>query len=174
MSETETAPPPQAVVMQMVMGAWVSQTISSISRLDVPDLIHQQGPLTAAELTAQHGLQAQPEFLERALRACAGLGIFREDAEGRFGPTPLSEVLTSASPFSVKKLAEMFGGSWLKVWTGLPDALRTGQPQAGNQLGDGVLGLLQGESQINGGFRRGHEIEQPQLDAGCAGSLRFL
>ena len=135
MSKEEPAPPPQGVVMQMVMGAWASQTISSISRLNVPDLVQRHGPLTAAELTSEHGVDARPDFLERALRACAALGIFSEDAQGRFAATPLSEVLTTTSPVSVKKLAEMFGGTWWKVWAGLPDTLRTGEPQPRTVLG---------------------------------------
>ncbi len=133
--EQGTGLPPQAIVMQMVMGAWVSQTISAITRLDVPDLLQEQGPLTALGLTQNHGVDANPEFLERALRACASVGIFTEDADGKFGSTPLSEVLTSDSLGSVKKLTECFGGTWWKIWTGLPDALRAGEPQAKAQIG---------------------------------------
>ena len=39
------APPPPAVVGQMLMGAWVSKTISDVTRLDIPDLLKQHGPL---------------------------------------------------------------------------------------------------------------------------------
>lgn len=39
------APPPQAAVGQMLMGAWVSMTISDVMRLDIPDLLKQHGPL---------------------------------------------------------------------------------------------------------------------------------
>ena len=46
MDANEPSPPPQAIVMQMVMGAWVSQTISTITRLDVPDFLHEHGPLS--------------------------------------------------------------------------------------------------------------------------------
>lgn len=133
--EPQETPSPVAMVMQMVMGAWVSQTISAVTRLNVPDLLREHGAKTALELTREYGVGAKPEFLERALRACASIGIFSEDKDGRFGPTALSETLTSASPVSVKKLAEIFGGSWWKIWSGLPDALRTGQPQAKPQLG---------------------------------------
>ena len=127
--------PPQAAVMQMVMGAWVSQTISSVTRLDIPDLLQQHGPLTASQLTSAHGVAASPEFLHRVLRACASAGIFTEDADGRFGPTPLSEVLTASSAASLKKLVEVFGGLWWRVWTGLPEALGEGAPQAKARLG---------------------------------------
>jgi len=119
----------------MVMGAWVSQTISAITRLDIPDLLHQHGSRTAAQLTQDHGVDAEPEFLERALRACASLGIFTEEDAGRFGATALSEPLTSGSLVSVKKITEIMGASWWKVWTGLADGLRTGESQAKAQLG---------------------------------------
>jgi len=66
--------------------------------------------------------------LERLLRACASLGVFTEDAAGKFGPTELSEVLTTDSPVSVKKLVEAVGGLWYKGLTGVLGAVQTGKP----------------------------------------------
>jgi hypothetical protein len=80
-------------------------------------------------------VDAKAEFLERALRACASVGLFTEDASGRFGLTPLSEPLTLSSPVSVKRFAELIGGPWWKTWGSLPDALKTGQPQTRAQTG---------------------------------------
>lgn len=130
-----SALPPQAIVMQMVVGAWISQTISSVTRLDIPDLLKKHGPQTALKLIQNYGVDAKPDALERALRACASVGIFTEDSGGFFGTTALSDVLTSSSSVSAKKFTEIFGGSWWKVWSGLPDALRTGLTQASAQLG---------------------------------------
>lgn len=127
--EDPGSPPPEAIVMQMVMGAWVSQAISTLTRLDIPDLLKEHGSQTARALTEKLGVEAKPEFLERVLRACASVGIFREEANGRFGPTALSDTLTSTSPVSVKKLAEVFGASWWKLWGGLERAVRTGESQ---------------------------------------------
>ena len=132
----QTIPPPQAIIMQMVFGAIVAKVTADVSRLGVPDYLKSHGPLSAAELIARCGLQAQRDALERALRACAGIGIFSEDAAGRFGPTELSDVLTTDSPVSVKRFAELCGDGWFwKVWAGLPDAIRTGQPQCQAQIG---------------------------------------
>ena len=136
--EAATAPqtPPQAVVLQMVLGAWVSKVISDVSRFNVPDVIKQHGALTAADLVSKHGIDAQADFLERALRVCAGLGIFTEDAAGQFGPTEMSDVLTVDSPVSVKKFVEILGASWFwRAWTGFGEAVRTGQSQTENQIG---------------------------------------
>jgi hypothetical protein len=121
--------PPQAVVMQMAMGAWVTKAISEATRMGIPDLVKQHGSLSAADMVATHGIIAVPDALERLLRACASVGVFTEDAAGKFGPTELSEVLTSDSPVSVKKLVEAMGGPWYKGWTELFEAVRTGKPQ---------------------------------------------
>jgi hypothetical protein len=143
-STAKESTPPQAVVMQMVLGAWISRAISDVTRLNVPDVLKRHGPMSAAEMVAGHWIDAKPDFLERALRACASVGIFSEDVSGRFGPTDLSEVLTVDSAVSVKSVAEVFVGGWLwKGWGGLGDAIRTGEPQARNQLGLEIWDYLQ-------------------------------
>src|SRR5579863_8731006 len=135
-STAKESMPPQAVVMQMVMGAGVAKAISDVTRLNVPDVLKQRGAVTAAEMVAHHGIGAKPDFLERALRVCASAGIVTEDAAGRFGPTELSDVLTSDSAVSVKKIAELFGADWYwRVWSGFGDALALGESQTRNQLG---------------------------------------
>ncbi len=127
--------PPEGIVMQMVMGAWISSAISGITRLHIPDLLAEHGPCTAAQLVEHSHIELHPEALERALRACASLGLFSESSGGVFGLTPLSEVLTRRSPVSVKGIAEMFGASWWKVWGGFAEAVQTGTSQATAQLG---------------------------------------
>src|SRR5258707_5188632 len=86
--------PPQAVVMQMALGAWGSKVISDVIRLNIPDLIKQHGSMSAADLVSDRGVDARLESLERALPACASLGVLTEDAAGKFGPTELSDGLT--------------------------------------------------------------------------------
>jgi hypothetical protein len=49
--------------------------------------------MRAAQLA--DGLDVNAGALERVMRACASVGLFGQDAEGRFGPTQLSEVLTA-------------------------------------------------------------------------------
>ncbi len=123
------SPPAEAVIMQMVMGAWVTKVISEVTRLGVPDLVKQHGSMNAAEMVSTGGIQAEPNALERILRACASLGVFTEDVTGRFGATPLSDVLTSDSPVTVKKLVEAMGGPWYRGWAELLEAIKTGRPQ---------------------------------------------
>jgi hypothetical protein len=122
-------PPPQAVVMQMMMAAWTAQTIATVAGLGVPDLLRDHGPCTARDLTERHGVDARSDFLERALRACASVGVFTESADGRFGPTPLSEVLTVEGPGSIRRFVELIGGRWWALFAGLGDTVRTGRLQ---------------------------------------------
>jgi hypothetical protein len=126
--------PPQAVIMQMMMGGWIARTIADISRLNIPDLLQKAGAKTARELVAG-GVEANVDALERTMRVCASVGVFTEDRDGKFGPTPLSEVLTADSPASVKVLAEEVGSTWLRFMSVLADSIRTGEPQARQLFG---------------------------------------
>lgn len=120
--------------MQALLGGFMTKVLAEVTRLGVPDALDRHGPSSAAEL-AQRGIQADPQALHRALRAWAALGIVTESAEGKFGPTPVSALLTTNAPGSLKRLAQFTGGMLWKVWTGLPEALATGEPQARPQLG---------------------------------------
>jgi hypothetical protein len=128
--------PPQAVVIQMAMGGWVARAISEILKLRVPDTLQANGLMTARQLV-ERGLQVNAGALERVMRACASVGLFTEGAEGRFGPTPLSDVLTTSAPGSVKLLAQEVGGTWLRIFSELGETIPTGEPQAHRVFGMG-------------------------------------
>jgi hypothetical protein len=68
--------PPAAVLVQMVLGAWNAKVLAGVTSLNVADVLQRHGPATAAELVEHHGVKANPEALERCMRACAALGIF--------------------------------------------------------------------------------------------------
>jgi hypothetical protein len=123
------SPPPQSTVMQMMMAAWTAQTIAAVARLGIADILQREGPLTARELVERHGVDTKPAMIERALRACASVGIFAEAKDGRFGPTPLSAVLVDEAPGSVRSFVELIGGPWWSLFGGLSDTLRTGEPR---------------------------------------------
>jgi len=126
--------PPEAVILQMVQGGRLTRAISDISRLNIPEVLKKQGPMSAAELVAV-GIPAKADALERVMRKCANAGVFTEDPEGKFGPTPLSDVLTADSPVSVKAAAQEAGAAWLKLFAELGDAIRTSTPQARQMIG---------------------------------------
>jgi predicted O-methyltransferase YrrM len=133
--------PPHAMLLEMLFGAWTAKILAEVVRLDVPDAL-AHGAKTADELVRRAGVKANPQALHRALRACAALGVVSEDASGRFGPTRLSHLLTRDAPASLKRLVEYSGGTLWKVWTGLPEGLATGEPQARAQLGQEFFDYL--------------------------------
>jgi ubiquinone/menaquinone biosynthesis C-methylase UbiE len=121
--------PPQALIMQMAMGSLVTNVMAEATRLNIPDLVKRHGPLTAEEIIAKAGITADASALERVLRVCASVGVFSEDASGRFGQNELSDTLTTDSPVSVKKIVELFGGMIARMACEVGGTVRSGQPQ---------------------------------------------
>jgi len=124
--------------VDFVLSGWKAKVVAEVAALDVADVLHRIGPATAGDLVYKHGIKGNPEAVERCLRACAAMGIFSEDAQGRFGPTPLSEPLTTNSPVSVRKLVECFGGNAIfRGFTGLPKSIQTGKAHMQEVFGMG-------------------------------------
>jgi hypothetical protein len=117
-------PPPAAVMMQMLLGRFVSQAIGAAAKLKLADHL-ASGAKSAAEIAPQCGARA--DTLHRLLRALASLGIFAEQDAGRFVNTPLSETLRDV-PGSVRPMALFFNhASHLKAWAELDFSVRTGE-----------------------------------------------
>ena len=118
--------PPHAVLMQVLTGKWISSAVSAVAQFGVADHL-EQGPKTVKELADATGTQEQA--LYRVLRACASIGIFAEQPDGRFANTPLSEPLRSNAVPCVRHMAMMMIEDWqLRSWAELPWSMQTGQP----------------------------------------------
>jgi SAM-dependent methyltransferase len=114
-------------VMDLIWpGAFVVQSIHVVARLGVADALGPE-PRTADELA--EATQTHAPSLKRVLRALTTLGVFAEDADGRFRHTELSETLRANHPASVRAWALMLGAHF--VWRPLGDlyeSVRTGTP----------------------------------------------
>ncbi|MDT5120808.1 MAG: hypothetical protein QOC96_290 [Acidobacteriota bacterium] len=122
--------PPQAVLMQMMTGYWVSQLLYVAAKLGIADLLKDK-PLTREELATATNTDAPT--LYRLLRALASVGIFAEDEHKRFNLTPLAATLQSG-PGSMRGMVLHLGepASW-RAWGELLYSVQTGQtafPQA--------------------------------------------
>jgi hypothetical protein len=63
------------------------------------------------------------------LRAVASLGVFAEDAHGRFALTPIAALLRRDDPHSWRAAAIMSGAAWTwRPWNALAYSVRTGRP----------------------------------------------
>jgi hypothetical protein len=120
-------PPPQFAMTQMITGAvWVTKSIYVAAELGIADLV-ANGPKDIETLAAETGTHA--DSLYRVLRALASLGIFAQDAEGKFGLTPLAATLRSDSPDSMRAMAQMWGVPWhWDLWDSFLDSIRTAKP----------------------------------------------
>ena len=96
--------PPAAQMMQMAMGFIVSQAISVAAKLYLADHLNK-GAKTLSELAEITGTH-EPS-LYRLLRALTSVGVFQTQTDGRYTNTPLSEVLRSDVPDSMRAAAHM-------------------------------------------------------------------
>lgn len=120
------AAPPSAQLMQMIFGFSLSRAIAIAAQLRVADQI-QDGPKKADEIATTVG--AHPGSLYRLLRALAGAGIFSEGDDGSFSLTPISQLLRSDAPESLRAFAELMADDVnFETWAQLPYSIETGQP----------------------------------------------
>jgi hypothetical protein len=123
--QSESAAPPQFVMLQMITGFWVSRAIYVAAKLGLADLV-KDSPKTAAELARLTGTHSPS--LYRALRALASVGVFTDDGQGRFAQTPLSETLRSDTPGSMRALAIVeLGQEHFPAWGNLMHSIKTGE-----------------------------------------------
>jgi len=95
-------------MMHLATGYRISQCVHAAALLGLADLV-ADGPRAPADLAQATGTHAPS--LYRMLRGLASVGVFAEDEQGRFGLTPLAEVLRSDAPGSVRAAAIMTGTS---------------------------------------------------------------
>jgi hypothetical protein len=125
---------PQQHLLMLLGGKMISAAICVLARVGVADhLAH--GPRTVEELAA--ATETNAPMLYRFLRAAASVGVFAEQADGRFALTPTAEYLRSDVPGTIRYLAYLYGEE--SVWNcfgSAVDTLRTGEP-AGPKLRGG-------------------------------------
>ncbi len=117
--------PPAAQMMDMLFGFALSRSISVAAQFGLADQL-KDGPKSADELAAATGLHARS--LYRMMRALAGAGVFAEDGERRFSLTPLSDVLRSDAPESLRAFASFIANDVnFTTWAKLPYSIQTGE-----------------------------------------------
>lgn len=120
-----TQQPPAGRMLQLTMGAPVSQAISVFARLGVADVLTISTRTTdeIAKLVGAHG-----PTLYRLLRMLSDVGIVEELPHRRFALTPLGEVLRSDVTGSLRGWATMIGKPFYRhAWTDLYETIRTGR-----------------------------------------------
>jgi hypothetical protein len=101
--------PPDAILFDLMFGAIVERSIYVAAQLGVADEIGDDAK-TAAELAGATGTHA--DSLYRLLRLLASYGCFEESSDQRFRNTPLSDLLRSDSPTSMRDFVLMIANDW--------------------------------------------------------------
>jgi ubiquinone/menaquinone biosynthesis C-methylase UbiE len=124
---------PSRLVYGWLAGAWVTQSIAVVAKLNVADRL-KAGPKTCDELAFETGAHAPS--LYRVMRALSSLGLFSEDGHGRFATTRLGRVLEREAPDSIHPMALMVGSEWhWQSWGRLLHAVQTGETAFGHVYG---------------------------------------
>lgn len=117
--------PPEAQLMQMVGGAFVSQAIYVAAKLGLADLLAKE-PKTVKDLAEKTGTHERS--LYRVLRTLASVGAFREAAPKTFANTPATELLRSDIPNSLRDMTVWMGeeAHW-RVYGEMLHSVKTGK-----------------------------------------------
>ena len=117
--------PPQEAMFQIILNFWMSRAVYIIAKLGLPDLL-KDGPKTTNELAAATNTHAPS--LYRVLRALASVGVLKTRDEGKFELTPVSELLVTDAPGSVRwfMISEL-GEEHYPAWGNLMHSVKTGE-----------------------------------------------
>jgi len=133
MSQPLDQPPVPAQILQIVTNFWSSRAVYVFARLGIPDLL-KSGPKSAEELASETKMHAPS--LYRVLRALSSIGFVSYTADGRFAQTPLSEILVTNAPGSLRwfTISEL-GQEHYPAWGNLMHSVKTGEIAFDNFFG---------------------------------------
>ena len=114
--------PPSAVILNLMIGYWVSRLIYVAAKLQLADHL-KDGPCTVDELAKAAGVHAPA--LYRVLRALASVGVFAETTGRRFKLTPLAATLRTGVHGSMRAFAlHVVENHWWDAWEQLLHAVK--------------------------------------------------
>lgn len=128
--------PAEAILMKMMTGFAVSQSLYVAARLGVADHL-KDGPRPVEELA--RATETDADALYRVLRLLAGAGVFAESGGRTFALAPLAErLLTGPGSMRSMTLHLVEGPSW-RAWGELLHSVRTGETAFAHANGEEVF-----------------------------------
>lgn len=104
----------------------MSAAVSALAKLGVPDQL-ESGPKSTEELAEL--VHARPDLLARLMRATESMGVLAQTSDAKWEQTPMSDVLRSGSPKSLRDLAIFYADEWHSRGFGtLDETVRSGEP----------------------------------------------
>ena len=130
---------PLQLIVQTALGFGLSRCLHVVAELGVADHIGEK-PATAHELGPL--VDADPDSLGRVMRVLCDHGIFQLNA-GRFAHTPVSRLLKSDHPQSLRSYVRMIGLPWFwGAYRHLENAVRSGKPTVEKVIPEGIWSHL--------------------------------
>jgi hypothetical protein len=126
--------PPSAQLLQMANPV-LSRVVQLAAGLGLADQM-AAGPQTVDALAAATGTHA--DSLHRLLRALTGVGIFSQQADGRYTLTPLAEPLRSDAPDTIRSYLMLMDQLVGPALAALEHSVRTGQAAFDHVFGRGL------------------------------------
>ena len=148
-SEQAASLPPPMMLMQLVMGYYVSRAIYVAATLGIADRL-AGGPQSAdalAQATATHA-----PSLRRVLRLLASVGVFAEQEDGRFAQREMGQCLQSGVPGSMRAAALLFTGMTQDAWKDLLHSVQTGEPTFPHVFGTDSFSYLAQHPELAANF----------------------
>lgn len=137
---TPTQTPPDVALVQLIFGKCIAMALSVVAKLRIADLL-ADGPKPMADLAARTKTHAPS--LYRVLRPLAAVGVFTEQADGRFALTAMGEYLRTGVKGSLRGIADYCGSDWSwRAWGQLLDTVRTGRTAFDSVFGEPVFDYL--------------------------------
>lgn len=128
-----SAMPPPMQMFLLSEGITIFTAVALAAELGVPDLL-ANGPRSSDEIA--QATSAHPGSLYRLLRLLNTFGIFSEVEPGRFAQTPLSELLRTGTPGSLRSWVRMIGlPVWGPMFADAMHSVKTGEPSFKRSMG---------------------------------------
>ncbi|RMI36412.1 methyltransferase [Streptomyces triticirhizae] len=110
---------------RLALAAGHAAALRAAAQLGVADALGDEGA-TPAELA--RSVNADPDALERLLRALASQGVFATREDGGYAHTHVSRLLRTDTPRSLRDMVLWATEPWTwSVWPGLAEAVRNGK-----------------------------------------------
>jgi hypothetical protein len=107
------------------------------------------------------------------MRALASVGVFTEVSPGRFGLTPLADLIRTDAPGSMRSLAMLYAGEHYRAWEDLLHSVRTGAPAFEQRFRMPYFTYLAGNPGANAIFNDAMTGWSNQVASGVAESYDF-
>jgi hypothetical protein len=162
---------PTAQMGQILFSHFLVQGLHVAAELGLADLLATE-PKTSDELADTTG--AHGPSLSRLLRMLASIGVFRQDASGRFALTPLGDTLRAGSSGSVRDLAILRGAPALwQAWGALRYSIMTGRSAFEHLHGTSFYEYVGQQPALNAAFNGWMASQSEQHNAAIVTAYDF-